>query len=569
MQPERIWKLPDIEQSAVTNLSISCGVSPLVARLLLIRGIDTPEKALRFLNPTIEHLHDPFELTGIHAAVDRLIAAIDSQERIAIHGDYDADGITSTVILRRALELLNGNVIHFIPERIRDGYGLQAENIDRLHTRGVRVVISVDCGIRSAEAGDRAAELGIDLIITDHHEPEGALPKALTVINPKRPDCLYPNKELAGVGVTLKLVQALCIRTGREEWIPGFLKLAAIGTVADVVPLKSENRVIAYLGLALTSEGPNTIGLDALLDVSGLRGRRLLGSDVAFGLAPRLNAAGRMSSPDIAARLLLTSRSTLRSEALSLAQQLDDENSRRREEEADLVARAKEELTSNPTVSSKMVLVISGEGWHRGVIGIVAARLTEEFGKPVILLSSDGHLAHGSGRSVGDFDLLACLESCSDLFERFGGHKYAAGLVLKVERISELRERMNEFAATRVETIRAGRILILDADLDLDKISGDLFSELARLEPFGNGNPRPLFCARGVEIVEGPRVIKKHHVSMTVKQGRQRFRAMAWKFAKNVDRLVEKRKSVDIAFSLSENIYRGNRSIELSVNDVK
>ena len=569
MRTERIWKLPDIEQSSISRLSASCGISTLMARLLLLRGIDTPEAVHTFLNPSISRLHNPFELTGVDVAVGRMLTAIERDERIAIHGDYDADGITSTVILRRVLEMLDGDVVHFIPERIRDGYGLQSVNIERLHSQDVRVIISVDCGIRSSAAGQRAQELGIDLIITDHHEPEESLPKALAVINPKRVDCPYPNKDLAGVGVTLKLVQALCMRVGREEWIPGFLKLAAIGTVADVVPLRNENRIIAHVGLALASEGPNSTGLEALLAVSGLRGKKLRSSDIAFGLAPRLNAAGRMSSPDIAARLLLTNRETLRSEADSLAQQLDDENTRRRHEETALVERAKEYLSSHVNVSAQTVLVIAGNEWHRGVIGIVASRLAEEYGKPVVLLSIEGDIAHGSGRSIGKFDLLGCLESCSNLFERFGGHQYAAGLVIPVARIDELRSRMNEFAVEHLSTILAGQELIIDADLELDEINEALLNEVRQLEPFGNENRSPVFRARGVEVVNGPRIVKNQHVSMTVKQGKCRFRAMAWKFAKNIDRVMRKKNSVDITFSLSENLYRGNRSIELSVNDVK
>ena len=481
MRTERIWKLPDIEQSSISRLSASCGISTLMARLLLLRGIDTPEAVHTFLNPSISRLHNPFELTGVDVAVGRMLTAIERDERIAIHGDYDADGITSTVILRRVLEMLDGDVVHFIPERIRDGYGLQSVNIERLHSQDVRVIISVDCGIRSSAAGQRAQELGIDLIITDHHEPEESLPKALAVINPKRVDCPYPNKDLAGVGVTLKLVQALCMRVGREEWIPGFLKLAAIGTVADVVPLRNENRIIAHVGLALASEGPNSTGLEALLAVSGLRGKKLRSSDIAFGLAPRLNAAGRMSSPDIAARLLLTNRETLRSEADSLAQQLDDENTRRRHEETALVERAKEYLSSHVNVSAQTVLVIAGNEWHRGVIGIVASRLAEEYGKPVVLLSIEGDIAHGSGRSIGKFDLLGCLESCSNLFERFGGHQYAAGLVIPVARIDELRSRMNEFAVEHLSTILAGQELIIDADLELDEINEALLNEVRQL----------------------------------------------------------------------------------------
>src|SRR6202035_372649 len=284
-----------------------------------------------------------------------------------------------TVILRRALELLGGDVVHFIPERLRDGYGLQPSAIERLHGEGVSLIVSVDCGIRGADAARRARELGVDLIITDHHEPDSALPAAFAVINPKRHDCAYPDKYLAGVGVALKLVHALCRTAGRESWLPGFIKIAAIGTLADVVPLVGENRVIAKLGLDLLTRGPHKIGLRALLDISGLTGKTIDSYHISFMLAPRVNAAGRMSSPDIATRLLLASDEAMGDEARALAVQLDGENLRRQEEEAGTLAAAKHIVTTDPDVGARSVLVVGGEGWHRGVVGIVASKLVDAF----------------------------------------------------------------------------------------------------------------------------------------------------------------------------------------------
>src|ERR671931_1349475 len=263
------WESLPCDDEAANALAAALGIAPIVARLLCQRGLDDPEQASRFLNPALDHLHDPLLLADMRAAVDRILAAIARRERIAIHGDYDVDGVTSTVILRRALELLGADVVHFIPERLKDGYGLQSAAIERLHADGVAVVVSVDCGIRGAEAARRARELGIDLIITDHHEPDTVLPPALAVVNPKRRDCSYPDKDLAGVGVALKLVQSLCRATERESWLPGFIKVAAIGTLADVVPLVGENRVIAKIGLDLLSRGPHKVGLRSLLDISG------------------------------------------------------------------------------------------------------------------------------------------------------------------------------------------------------------------------------------------------------------------------------------------------------------
>ncbi|MGE0445233.1 MAG: DHH family phosphoesterase, partial [Vicinamibacterales bacterium] len=305
MKAPKIWQDLPCDDAAASRLEAALGVSPVMARLLCQRGFGEPEQAQRFLSPSLDDLNDPFALADMDVVVERVLGAIARQERIAIHGDYDVDGVTSTVILRRALELLGADVIHFLPERFRDGYGLQPASLERLHADGVRVVISVDCGIRAPEAALRARELGLDLIITDHHEPDTELPKALAVINPKRHDCRYPDKNLAGVGVSLKLVQALCLKSGRANWLPAFVKIAAIGTLADVVPLSGENRIIAKLGLEMLSKGPHKVGLRSLLDVCGLTGKAIDSYHIGFVMAPRINAAGRMSSPDIAARLLL------------------------------------------------------------------------------------------------------------------------------------------------------------------------------------------------------------------------------------------------------------------------
>src|SRR5262252_2980814 len=410
------WEPTPCDDHAASRLAAALSIPPIVARLLCQRGLSDPDLATRFLNPALDQLHDPAALADMPAAVDRILAAVARKERIAIHGDYDVDGVTSTVILRRALELVGGDVVHFIPERLRDGYGLQPVAIERLHADGVSLVISVDCGIRGADAALRARELGIDLIITDHHEPDASLPPALAIINPKRRDCPYPDKYLAGVGVALKLVQALCRETRRESWLPGFVKVAAIGTLADVVPLVGENRVIAKVGLDLLTKGPHKVGLRALLDISGLSGKTIDSYHISFQVAPRVNAAGRMSTPDIATRLLLASDEALAEEVRQLAMQLDTENIRRQEEEAEILTAAKKIVTSDPDVGARSVLVVAGERWHRGVIGIVASKLVDAFHRPAIVLSIDGDEAHGSGRSIPRFDLLGALERCGHLF---------------------------------------------------------------------------------------------------------------------------------------------------------
>src|SRR5260370_1911871 len=399
------WEFSPCDETGAGKLAAEIGVAPIVARLLCQRGLDDPESAARFRNPSVDQLHDPFRLADMTVAVDRILAAIARKERIAIHGDYDVDGITSTVIVRRALELLGADVVHFIPERLKDGYGLQPAAIERLHHDGVALVISVDCGIRGADAARKARELGLDLIITDHHEPDLELPPALAVINPNRHDCTYPDKYLAGVGVALKLVQALCRRSDRESWLPGFIKVAAIGTLADVVPLVGENRVIAKLGLDLLTKGPHKVGLRALLDVSGLTGKTIDSYHIGFMLAPRGNAAARRVTPDIATRIRLAADEAMGDEARQLALQLDVENMRRQEEEAEILAAAKRIVQTDPEIGARSILVVAGEGWHRGVIGIVASKLVDTFYRPAIVLSLDGDTAYGSGPGLSPVGL--------------------------------------------------------------------------------------------------------------------------------------------------------------------
>ena len=569
MRVPAVWEHQTVDESKVTALSKPLRLNPVIARLLVLRGISDPDDAIRFLNPSLDQLHDPLLLTDLGVGVDRLLAAIENGERIAIHGDYDVDGVTSTVMLRRVIALLGGDVVHYIPERLTDGYGLQPEGIDRLKAMGIQVVVSVDCGIRSRAAAERAREVGMDLVITDHHEPEAALPPALAVINPRRSDCPYPDKDLAGVGVALKVVQALCARTGHTKWLPGFLKLAALGTVADVVPLRGENRVMARLGLDQLTRGRHTAGLQALIDASGLAGKKIGSYEVGFMLGPRVNAAGRMATPDLATRLLLAVDESQADEARHLAGRLDAENTRRRDEEAEILKQARRVIAADPDIGAQNILVVWGEGWHRGVIGIVASKLVDQFCRPALVLSTDGDVAHGSGRSIPGFDLLGALEQCHSLFERFGGHRHAAGVVLDATRLPELRQRLADLANQQLGPDDLVPRLGIDASLPLSGITESLLEGLEALEPFGLGNRRPVFQAEPVEIVDGPHTLKQRHLRMTVRQARRRFRAIAWRAAEREAFYRTHKSALNMAFSLTENTYRGETSIELNVADVK
>jgi single-stranded-DNA-specific exonuclease len=568
MIPPR-WEHQPFDEAASGALASALDIEPTVARLLCQRGLSDPEAAARFLNPSLDHLHDPMGLADMRKAVDRIMAAVARRERIAVHGDYDVDGVTSTVIVRRVLELLGADVIHFIPERLRDGYGLQPAAFDRLHAEGVGLVVSVDCGIRGAEAARRARELGIDLIITDHHEPDSELPDAFAVINPKRHDCSYPDKYLAGVGVALKLVQALCRQADRDAWLPGFVKVAAIGTLADVVPLVGENRVIAKIGLDLLSRGPHKVGLRALLDVCNLTGKTIDSYHISFLLAPRVNAAGRMSTPDLATRLLLAADETMGEEVRALALQLDGENVRRQVEEAEVTAAAKKIVQTDPEVGARSILVVAGDGWHRGVIGIVASKLVEAFHRPAIVLSVDDGIAHGSCRSIPGFDMLGALEACAHLLVRFGGHKQAAGLSLEAARVREFRTAISDAADETLSPQDLMPRLRIDGGLTFRGITGGVVAGVAQLAPFGAGNPKPVFAAHGVEIVDGPRKLKERHLKMSLKQDGRIFRAVAWRAAERHDYLSEHRSALDVAFSLEQNHYNGQTYLELTLADLK
>lgn len=553
----------------VGRLAEALGIAPVVAHLLAQRGLDEPEAAARFLDPRLDHLIDPFRLTDLGRAVDRVEAAIDRREAVAIHGDYDVDGITSTVILRRAIEALGGRVAHFLPDRLRDGYGLQVPAIERLHADGTSLVVSVDCGIRGLEAARRARELGVDLIVTDHHEPDEVLPPAFAVLNPKRPDCDYPDKHLAGVGVALKLVHGLLRRRGREAWLPAFVKMAAIGTIADVVPLVGENRVIARLGLDQLSSGRHKVGLRALLDVAGLTGRQVDGYHVGFFLAPRLNAAGRMSSPDLAAQLLLLDDEHEGERARELAAALDAENQRRQAEEAAILAAARKTIESDPDIGAHHALVVAGEGWHRGVIGIVASKLVETYHRPVVVLSVDDGVAHGSCRSIPAFDMLGGLERCHDLLLRFGGHRQAAGLSLEADRVREFRRRLGGHADEVLSPDDLRPRLSVDLALRLAEITPGLVDGLQRLAPFGMGNERPVFDSSGVEIADGPSRLKDRHLVMTVRQDGRRFRAIAWRAAEREAFFAAHRGGVDLAYHVERNTFRNETSIELQLVDAR
>jgi single-stranded-DNA-specific exonuclease len=550
---------------AATRLARWFNISDISAALLANRNIIDIEEAERFFNPTLEHLNDPFLMTDMREAVDRIMQAIEGKEKILIYGDYDVDGTTSTVILKKALQLIGADVSYYIPERLKDGYGLREDAMDMARQHGVHLIISVDTGIRAQQVVEYAKSLGLDVIITDHHLPEEGLPKARAVLNPKRPDCNYPEKNLAGVGVAFKLAQALLMKTEQARFIESFVKIAAIGTIADIVPLTGENRVIAKYGLAGLRH-PKNYGLRALLEVVGLNNNKAIsGSDVGFKIGPRINAVGRLAGASAAVDLF--DAPDLQT-AMELAQAMNTQNATRQQIEAETLKQALEQLESSPELRAARVAVIAGEGWHRGVIGIVASKVVERLHRPTIIISIEDGYGYGSGRSIQAFHLLNGLESCGELFERFGGHSHAAGVTLRTENIAELRRRLNAYAQTVLPEEDLVPIVPVDYELPLRQATLETLDEINRLEPFGSGNPQPIFATYGAQVVERPRVLKDKHLKLKVMQGGRWIDCIWWGAGERAADIFAG-DTVNIAYNLSENDYNNNKHIQLILKDLK
>lgn len=558
------WIQTRCDSSVAARLAREVGVSDVTATLLANRGITDVETAYKFLNPSLADLHDPFLMRDMREAVDCIFGAISRKEKILIYGDYDVDGTTSTVILKKALSLVGADVSYYIPERLKDGYGLREDAMDQARASGYKLIISVDTGIRAQQVVDHARSLGLDIIITDHHLPEKGLPRANAVLNPKRIDCAYPNKNLCGAGVAFKLAQALLTAKGQSRLIESFVKIAAIGTIADVVPLVDENRIIAKYGLAGLTR-PNNHGLRALLEVAGIANKTVSCVDVGFRLGPRINAVGRMAGASAAVDLF--DAPDLET-AMRMAIEMNDQNTARQKVEADTLAEVLAEIERDPDIEKSHIAVIAGEGWHRGVIGIIASKVVEHLNRPAIVISIENGLGHGSGRSIQAFHLLDGLTNCADLFERFGGHSHAAGLVVRAEKISQLRERLNEHARGVLSEQDLTPVVEIDCQLSLKQASHNLIEEITRLEPFGPGNPQPVFETHGAQVVAAPRVLKERHLKLRVMQGSRWLDCIWWGAAGRATDIFPGDR-VSLAFTLSENTYNDNTQVQLTIRDLK
>ncbi len=578
----QVERLAQILQAS-PSLGIKGGDSSVIARLLLARGISSGEAADVFLSPGIAQLHSPYLMSGMKAAVDRLEGAIERKEPILIYGDYDVDGTTAIVILKTAIELCGGVVDFHVPHRIRDGYDMREDVVEKAAAAGVRLIISVDMGIRAFGPAETARRSGVDLIVTDHHLPgPDGVPHALAVVNPNQADCGYPCKALCGAGVAFKLAQGLMERrragADLSRMLMSFMKVVAIATVADSVPLTGENRIFARLGLEGLRSAVNP-GLRALLEVAKLSGRPLTSGEVAFRVAPRINAAGRM---DVARDVVELFSVKDAERAREIANRLDDLNSKRQEEERGILEAIEKRLEEDAQMREAFCVVIDGEGWHRGVIGITATRVVERYGRPALVISREGDHAHGSGRSIPAFHLLNALESCRDLFSRFGGHAHAVGFSLPSERVPELRAHLDQYARARLTAADFEPVLNLDGELPLQQVTPEFFQLLRRIEPFGVGNPQPVFSARA-KLAAPPQIVKEKHVRMRLGQTEEQpsngeklnwrravtFSALAWRMA---ERFQEQKllpgDILEVAFALDQNEHPEFGGLELSLRDV-
>lgn len=560
------WNVRRQDADAAASLARVLGVSPTLAALLISRGYADERAARAFLSPSYDQLHEPYLMLGMREAVARLKHAIETNEPVLIYGDYDVDGTTGTAILLRALKLLGAKTGFHIPHRFTEGYGIQQPALERAFAEGYKLVVSVDCGIRAHEPLYWARDNGLDVIITDHHLPdedEGA-PPAFAVLNPNQEGCEYPDKHLAGVGVAFKLVHALFREYGREAQVAAFMKVVAIGTVADVAKLVGENRTIVAIGLKDLARSANP-GLKALMDVAGCGdGKGMTAYDLGFRLGPRINAAGRMDAARAVVELFDTRDSV---EARRLAEHLDARNEERKTVQQQIIDLALAEL--GETTEAK-VAVIHGSGWHRGVIGIAASKIAERLNRPCVVLSVDGDVAHGSGRSIEAYHLLNGLTACADLFEKFGGHSHAAGITIRPEKIAEFRRRLNEHAAACLTEEDLEHSVTIDMELSPEQVTFQLARELQALEPFGAGNARPVFVTRNLRNLSEPTVLKDKHLKLRLAGPQNRpLEAIWWNCIETPGQTPAISGSIELAYSLDVSAWNDEFRMQLNVADMR
>lgn len=555
---------PVIDVASVTTLAAALGVPVPIARLLVHRGYGDTEAAKRFLRPRLDQLHDGSAMMSLEVAVERLVRAIRDGELIMIHGDYDVDGICSTTLLVRAIRGFGGNVIPFIPNRMTDGYDLGAAGVRHAIEIDAKVVVTCDCGTTALEPVAALNAAGIDVVISDHHLPRDTFPDSLALLNPRRPDCDYPDKDLAAVGVAFKLALALASALKvSDAFIWKMLDLVALATVADVASLRGENRIFVRYGMRMISETEN-VGLRALLRASGMDGKPLTAGRIGFTLAPRLNAAGRLGHALRGVELLLTESEH---EANVIARELEELNQRRQALDRTTLDDARV-MAERQVRDGAIGLVLAKEGWHPGVIGIVASRIVEEFSRPVIMIALEDGVGKGSGRSIPGFDLHSALVDCSDLLLRFGGHRAAAGITIATDQVGAFTHRFDQVVRARLTLDELVPVLRVDAEIELDQDTLDLETTLRHFEPFGVGNPAPVFAARNVTVFGSPRIVGRDGLKLTlVGSNGTQLEAIGWGMA-DLAPEIRAGKALDVAFRLERDEYRGESRLQARLADV-
>lgn len=552
------------DRETVQSIKDLLNIDEVLAALLVNRGYASFEQTRAFFRPCLSQLHDPFLMKDMGRAIERIGSALINKERIMIFGDYDVDGTTAVALTYRFFSAIYHSIEYYIPDRYREGYGISQDAIDYASARGITLIIALDCGIKSADKVKYAKSLGIDFIICDHHLPGADIPDAVAVLDPKRPDCEYPYKELSGCGIGYKLIQAFSIRNGTPiEDVETYLDLVAVSIASDIVPITGENRILAHFGLKRLNENP-CHGLFALMQLAGKKTFSI--TDIIFSIGPRINAAGRMDDGRQAVSLLISSNCD---NAQQKCREIDLKNQERKGFDSQITEEALAMIAGDMSLVNRKTTVVYNESWHKGVIGIVASRLTEKYYRPTIVLTrSNGHVA-GSARSVSGFDIYGALNDCSDLLEQFGGHKYAAGLLLKPENISALQERFEEIVANSISDSLLVQEISIDATLTLDKITPRFFRILKQFAPFGPLNQAPIFLAKNVQLCNQAHVVGDKHLKMAVRQGQsQEFDCIGFGLAEHYD-LVNCGTGFDICFSIEENEWKDKKTVQLNIKGIR
>ena len=560
--------LTAVEQETQLQLERELNISSAVARMLVVRGMQTADEARAFVRPSLDKLHDPFQMKDMDKAVERLHQAITQDEKILIYGDYDVDGTTAVAVMFRFLSPLASCLDYYIPNRYTEGYGLSSLGIDYAVAQGCGLIITLDCGIKAVEKVAYAASKGIDVIVCDHHTPGDELPNAVAVLNMKRSDCPYPYKDLSGCGVGFKLAQAYTQRYGLpfENLVP-LMQLLAMSIASDIVPITGENRILAHFGIQQLNKAP-FMGVSAIMQVASVKAKKLTISDLVYKIGPRINACGRMKSGRAAVELLLTNDPIF---AQQQAEEVNQHNEDRRDCDTETTKEALAQLRVDPTFAERRSTVVYAPHWHKGVVGIVASRLTETYYRPTIVLTAgeDGIIS-GSARSVGGFDIYAAIDSCSDLLTNFGGHKYAAGLSMHINDLPEFKQRFEAYVATHIQPNQLQPTLDIEAELQLGDITQSFYNVLRHLEPFGPGNPRPLFVSRRLINHRDTRAVGKEreHLRLDVTDRINAITGIAFGRA-DMAEYIQNGNAVDICYELNENTFNHHTTIQMMVQDIK